>query len=549
MKKLIQILTLASIGYYTPAYGQVNDLVQTDGITSPLHQANVGRITFMNGNIPLAQYKESDFLTSFELKPVSDLNIRPFMANSITNYLHALAPDLTATELTKKGNYQFAFYVDGKFIYKENVHPGAGLNKNTTTTFRVPFTNSTGEDWWAIYLWNRFMLNGGETALNEGTHMLKVEMRPYLQLQDLRIGDIIAQGEIKLIIKKPEIKPEQINVQPILSGSGWEVSKATFDINKIEELNKLIALNKFKEITSIVVIKDGKLLLEEYFNNTNRNTLLDTRSVGKSFTSAMMGIAIKEGYIKNENQTLEEFYDLQQFAHDSPAKHTIKIKDLMTMSSAFNGSDDDSDSPGNEENMYPTSNWVKFTLDLPVDSTKTNGRKWNYFTAGVMLLGDVLNKSVPESLEKYATKKLFTPLGITKYEWQYTPQKVVSTAGGLRMSALDFAKFGQLYQNKGIWQNQQILPASWVQKTFTKYLPIPGRNNEFYGYLFWNKTFIVDNKAYETFYCAGNGGNKIYIFKDIPLTVVVTAKAYNRPYAHPQVDKIMQEYILPAVIK
>lgn len=546
MKKLILILLSLCA---TTAWGQTKDIVQTDGFVNPLHQANVGRIVFMGSNIPLDQLKESDFLTSYELKLVSDLSIRPFLANSITNYLHQLAPDLPADELIKKGNYQFSFYVDGKPIYTENLHHGAGLKKHTTTTFRVPITSSKGEDWWAIYMFNRFMLNGGEKVLTDGTHQLKIEMRPYINVGEIKVGDIIAQGEIELIMKTPVLTQEEIAVQPIQPNSGWEVSKAPVDKQKIEEMNKLIALNKLKEITGIVVIKDGKLLLEEYFNKADRNTLHDTRSVGKSFASTMMGFAIQDGYIKNENQTLKEFYDLKQYANYNPRKDSVKLRDLLSMSSAFNGNDSNMESPGNEEYMYPTDNWVKFTLDLPMDDSKANGKRWEYFTAGVVVLGDVLNKSVPEGLEKYADKKLFAPLGIKNYEWQYTPQKVVNTAGGLRMSTLDFARYGQLYQNKGKWNGKQLLSASWVAKTFTKQLPIGGRNNEYYGFLFWNKTFTINGKNYETFYCTGNGGSKIYVFKDIPLTVVITAKAYNRPYGHPQVDKMMQEYILPAVVK
>jgi CubicO group peptidase (beta-lactamase class C family) len=199
--------------------------------------------------------------------------------------------------------------------------------------------------------------------------------------------------------------------------------------------------------------------------------------------------------------------------------------------------------------MYPTDDWVKFALDLPMDSLKINGKQWDYFTAGVIILGDILNKSVPEGLEKYADKKLFNPLSIDKYQWQYTPKKVVNTAGGLQMTSLEFAKVGQLYKNKGQWNGQQILPTAWVNKTFTRQIRISERVNEFYGFLFWNRTYTVNGKNYETFYCAGNGGSKIFIFKDLPLTIVITAKAYNRPYGHLQIDKMMEEYILPAVIK
>ena len=157
------------------------------------------------------------------------------------------------------------------------------------------------------------------------------------------------------------------------------------------------------------------------------------------------------------------------------------------------------------------------------------------------VLGDIINKSVPGGLEKYADTKLFKPLGIRKYEWPYTPKKVPSTAGGLQMSALDFAKFGQLYKNGGKWNGKQIIPRNWVDKTFTKY------HGWQYGYLFWNTTFRANGKEYEAFNASGNGGNKIFVFKDQPLVVVITATAYGKPWMHMQVNKIMERYILPAV--
>jgi CubicO group peptidase (beta-lactamase class C family) len=221
------------------------------------------------------------------------------------------------------------------------------------------------------------------------------------------------------------------------------------------------------------------------------------------------------------------------------------------MSSIFDADDNKSDSPGNEENMYPTDDWVKFTLDLKTDSSKAACKQWNYFTAGVVVLGDILNKSVPGGLDKYSAEKLFKPLGISNYRWQYTPQNVPNTAGGLQMRSLDYAKFGQLYKNGGLWNGKQVLPQSWVKESFAKHLTLPKDvvGEGFYGYLFWNKSYTVNNKAYETYYCSGNGGNKIFAFTDQPLVIIITAEAYNTPYAHPQVDKMMQDYILPAVLK
>ena len=351
---------------------------------------------------------------------------------------------------------------------------------------------------------------------------------------------------IALLAQAPETT---IAPQAVRPGGGWPVSSDRYDLAKIRDLNRQIAQKDFKDITSVVVIKDGKLLVEKYFNGADLTTLHNTRSVGKTFTSALMGAAIRDGFIKSLGQTLGEFYDLKSFANFSPKKSAVTLKNLMTMSTAFLGSDNDAASPGNEENMYPTSNWVKFALDLPMDPAKENGKQWDYFTAGVFALGAGLDRSIPGGLERYADKVLFKPLGITRYEWAHTPQKVVNTAGGLMMSSLDYAKFGQLYKNGGRWNGVQVLPEEWVAKSFQKYLTVPNNVDTYYGLLFWNKTYHVGGRPYETFFCTGNGGNKIFVFTDQPLVVVVTATAYGKPYMHTQVDKMMELYILPAVTK
>lgn len=402
---------------------QISNLYQTDAITTEIQKSNTGKVTFTNGNIPLEQFKKTDMLQSFELKHKSDLSIRVFMDNSVANYLHQLAPDIPAEKLLKLGNLQFSFYVDSKLIYKENIHYGCNFgsrgNKNTSITFSVPLTSSKGEDWWAMYMFDRFKNNGGEKALTDGKHQLKIEIRPYINLDEnseVKTGKLIAEGQVQLVIKTPQLTAEQIAVQQIKPDSGWEISTLPFDKKKIEQLNTAIGSYDLKEITSVVVIREGKLMLEEYFNDADRKTLHDTRSAGKSFASTLMGLAIQDGYIKNEKVTLNTFYDLKQFANYDVRKDSIKIKDLLTMSSAIDGSDSNGDSPGNEDNMYPTDNWVKFALDLPMDKAKINGKQWDYFTAGVVVLGDILDKSVPGGLEKYAAEKLFEPLNITQYQ-------------------------------------------------------------------------------------------------------------------------------------
>lgn len=543
-------LTLFVWMFGASAMGQIPNIIKSDSILYAVHKAHIGKITFMKQVIPIESYQETDMIQIFEIKEKTDLNIRVFLENSLTNYLHSLAPQLSEEELVEKGNFQFSFELDGIAIYTENLHPGAfgADNKNKKTVFRVPLISSTNEDSWGRYLWNRFLANGGENALTTGEHLLNISIRPYLQNNgQLLTGSIIAQGQLSLIVPVLLITEAQIQIQKIKPLKDWAVSLDHMDTAKIEALNRKIAEKKFKEITSIVVVKNGNLLLEEYFNGANRSTLHDTRSVGKSFASTMLGIAVKDGYIKNEQQMLKDFYDLRTYSNYSAAKDSISLKSLLTMSSPFDGSDQIQESPGNEENMYPTSNWVKFALDLPVDKSKVANPRWDYFTAGVVVLGDIIHQSVPGGLEKYAAKKLFKPLGIRKYKWQHTPQKVANTAGSLQLRSVDIAKYGLLYQNKGIANRIQILPEEWVEKSLSKQVPIS--ESEYYGYLFWNKTYRVGGKDYEVYYSSGNGGNKIFIFKDYPIVVVITATAYNTPYGHKQVDTMMQEYLISAVLK
>jgi CubicO group peptidase (beta-lactamase class C family) len=531
------------------AGAQTANIVAPEAIAAPIHKANIGRIIFLNDTIPVVQIKDADILKELVLNPNNNLSMCAFMGNSLTNYQHQMSPQLTVEQLNQ-GNYQFTFYIDDKQVYQENLHRGAGYNwlKNSRTALRIKLISTKHEDMWSRYLFGRLMMRGGEDALTTGTHTLRIELRPYIAIPAVTAGDVIAKGDLKIIVPPAETK--DIAIQTIKPNSGWPVSKDAYDKKLIMAMNERIAQNKFKNISGIVVIKNGKLLIEEYFNE-GRDTLHDPRSVGKTFASAVMGIAIKEGYIKSEQQTLSEFYNLKNYKNYSPKKDSITIKSLLTMSSVFDANDNDDSSPGNENNMYPLDNWVKFALDLKVDSSKQAYKNWNYFTAGIVILGDILNQKVPGGLDKYADAKLFKPLGVTNYKWQYTPQHVANTAGGIRLRALDFAKFGQLYKNGGVWDGKQIIPKEWVDRSFTKQIALPanvvGPGN--YGYLFWNKTYTIGDKAYETWYCTGNGGNKIFIFKDQPLVVVITATAYNEGYAHPQADKIMQQFILPAVLK
>lgn len=549
--KISYLFTYFSILTSLLCFGQHKNIVEPNQVKTDLHQSNIGKIFFTEQRFSYESLNEKNFLKTYKLTNKSNLFFVAYFNNSLTNYKRQLMPTFSADTLFKLGNYQFTLFVDSKLIFQSNLLPGApqAKNQDVDTYLTRPFIdNIDGQGTWSESFWNRFMLNGGDKVLTDGNHLRKMEIRPYVKTDRIKVGGIIATGELLLEVNRhPKIDIEKIQLNKLSPYKGLEISNLPFDKKKIKYLKGAIDEGVFKKINSIIVLKEGKILIEEYFNGENRNSLHDPRSVGKSFSSTMTGIAIDEGFIKSDTQTLNDFYKLDQFQNFSQSKENATIKDLLTMSSGFDGNDEVDNSIGNEENMYPTQDWVKFTLDLPYqDSLKEN---WHYFTAGVILLGDILNKSVPNGLEKYADDKLFKPLGITNYKWQYTPQNIPNTAGGIQMNALDFAKYGQLYKNFGTWNGQQILNKDWVEKTFTKQKQIIGRDNEYYGYLFWNKTFSANNRNYEAFYCAGNGGNYILIFKNEPLVIVITASAYGQYYAHSQVAEMLTKYILPSVSK
>jgi len=266
--------------------GQSKNIIVPEKIENPVHKKYSGKIIFLNKTTPLENLKDSDILTNSVFQENGDLAIHAYFDNSLVNYLHQIEPAWTIDELLKNGNYQFSFWVDGKLIYTENLNTGAGTaeNKKLKTVLQIPLVSSKNEDSWGRYLWMRFYMgHDGIDALAAGNHILKIEIRPYLKVSTIKTGPVIAEGQINLTVRTQNISEKQIAIQPIKPNSGWKVSQEKINKESIRTLNKKIAENRFKDLTGIVIIKDGELLLEEYFNGSGRDSLQDTRSVGNPF--------------------------------------------------------------------------------------------------------------------------------------------------------------------------------------------------------------------------------------------------------------------------
>lgn len=315
-------------------------------------------------------------------------------------------------------------------------------------------------------------------------------------------------------------------------------------LNKLllEQMMLKIIDGQYPNVHSILIIKDSKLVFEEYFYEHHRGKLHELRSATKSFVSALAGITIDKGFIKNQQQKVLSFFPETNFANESEAKKNITIENLLTNQSGLDCDVSNPNSVGNETTMNNSNDWVKFTLDLPMSDT--SGGKGMYCSGNPIVLGKIIEKTTKQSLPDFAKNNLFTPLGIKNFEWNFKPDRSSSeTFCQLYLTSRDMAKFGLLYLNNGKWNGRQVISEKWVNQSFQKYSVVQGVN---YGYLWWNKYLEVDGIKYYSFAAQGNGGQKIYIWRELNLIVVTTGGNYN---SQSPSDDLIRNYILSSFSK
>lgn len=323
----------------------------------------------------------------------------------------------------------------------------------------------------------------------------------------------------------------------------------------LHDMDAAVRSGEFKKIGSVLVARHGKLVFEDYFDG-DAGTLRDTRSATKSITDMLVGIAISEKRLSGVDARVLALLPerARKMQNPDPRKEKITVEDFLTMSSPLECDDWNDASRGNEERMYLVEDWAQFILDLPVrgrmhvgeqaDPPKY-GRYFSYCTGGVFTLSEVLQKATGERTDRYAQEKLFGPLGISDATWVYSPLNVPQTGGGLRLSSRDLVKIAELYRSGGRCQGKSIVDEAWVKASTEAHAQIDDQTE--YGYLWWLKSFQSGGKGYPAFFMSGNGGNKIAVFPGLDLAVVITSTNYGTRGMHEQTEKLLTDYILPAV--
>ena len=331
-----------------------------------------------------------------------------------------------------------------------------------------------------------------------------------------------------------------------------DLADVGIDKQEISKLVSRILHQKYDDIHDLLILKDGKLVLEEYFRASgrihgvlarqmyqNRRHLL--ASATKSITSILIGIAVKEGFIRDVEVPVFQFFP--EYAHlNNQQKEKIRLKHLLEMTAGLEWKQSN-DAPGDALEMWNTDDVIRFYLEKPVVAEP--GTKFSYSNGISTVLGETIKKASGVGADKFAQQYLFSPLGISDAEWSRYPDGTLDTDGNLALRPRDLAKIGLLFWNNGRWEDKQILFKKWIAESTKKRV----RRSEslWYGYQWWQTDFEVQGKTIESFHSWGWGGQYLFVFPE--LNMIVVSNAGNFEYKSERyLFTMLETHILPAAL-
>jgi len=279
------------------------------------------------------------------------------------------------------------------------------------------------------------------------------------------------------------------------------------DYNKPQLSTTLRSELEKNQSVAFLVIKNDSIRHEEYWDHYDKNSFSNSFSMAKSIVSILIGIAIDEGKIKSVDDPVGDY--LKHFKEGDNSKLTIRH--LLTMSSGLNWDESYSSLFSITTKAYYGSDLKKLVKGLNVINGP--GKKFDYMSGNTELLALILEKVTGETLSEYASEKIWKPVGA-----EHSAQWSLDHTNGLEKAyccfysnARDFARFGKLYLDSGMWNGQQIVSKNYVHESLTPApLNFEGSEKNCYGYQWW----LTEEKGHKIFYARGLRGQYIVVIPD-----------------------------------
>lgn len=267
------------------------------------------------------------------------------------------------------------------------------------------------------------------------------------------------------------------------------------------------------DIHSVILIRDGKIVVDASFYPYDGTTPHDLASVTKSVTTTLIGIAIDQGKLRLDDPVLSFFPD-RTVANRDERKERMTVADLASTTSGLDCVRD----PGEptQAAMSASDDWVQFVLDLPMVAEP--GRTWEYCSPGFHLLSAVLTEATGMTALDFAWQYLFAPLGIRDVIWPADPQGYTRGMGDLMLYPSDAAKLGQLWLNRGVWEGQQIVSRDWVEAAAAPQVATTDENQD-YGYGWW---MDHESDVGGVFRADGRGGQFVVVVPALDVVLATT---------------------------
>lgn len=319
------------------------------------------------------------------------------------------------------------------------------------------------------------------------------------------IAKTYLRGEASATIDDGELFPQNIILAE--KPEAWILDSL---YNKKKLPANLVSELKESQTVSFLVIKNGKLLHEEYWDGYNKNSVTNSFSMAKTVTSLLLGAAIDDGRIKSENQFFSDFYP--EFSPTEYGKF-LTLKNLITMESGLDWDEKYHNPFSPNAKAYYGNHLFDAVMNQKI--VKMPGKSYVYQSGNTQLLGFAIKKAVNMPLASFASKKLWNPLGMEQNAyWSTDENKMEKSFCCIHSNSRDFAKLGQLILEEGKVDSLQIIPQDYIKKMITP----TKESNYSYGYGIW----INPNFEYPYYYFRGILGQYIVIVPNEKLVLVRT---------------------------